>query len=268
MRELTKNEKGLLAILGILLIGWGAYQFIITPQAQKLVSVSAERVEYEDKIQESNMLINRQESIYEDLDRLIEEQEEMVSGYFPKLHQAQTTYLLNDLLTVDDVEIKGMDFTRPEYEEFGDLQVKRMDISISYEGTYDAIMEVIKALKSSPRKIVVDTVSMDSQPEGLLEGSIALKVYGLDDMVDEDGDVIVIQKGKRDSIKTPFSVYESYDDGREDQLDPDEVNPWDNPSDPSRPSEPREELKPYSPEFSVDYEKDGTISVIPGVERK
>lgn len=263
MRELTKNEKILLTILGIVLIGWGSYQFIISPQSQQLEAYNTQKLEYQDKINEMSAVLLKENDIDNGLDRLEKEKVELAAGYFPELDQAQITYSLNDLLAVDHVTITDMNIDRPGYEEMGEFQVKKMDISLSYEGSYMGVMTMMKSLKASPRKILVDNVSMDRQDGGSLVGNIGLKIYGLDEIIDEDDaeEVIKIPAGKWDYGSTPFLAYSSY---REDNYSG--TDSWE-PSDPTNstgPQGPAESLNPYTPEFSLDYEKENIISLVPG----
>lgn len=277
MRELTKNEKSLLSILGIILIGWGTYQFVITPQLRKLESFNAQKLEYQEKIDEIESIFKKEDAINKDLDALRGERDESVSQYFPKVDQAQVTYLLNDLLEKDDINILDMNFERSSYEDFGEVQVKNMGISIAYEGTYNAVIDVIKSLKNSPRKILVESVSMDRDDDGDVEGNIFLKIYGLDHMVSEEGEVIAIRAPKRNFTSTPFLAYRSYEEKHSSKAKAESSS---SPSslDSSNYSmgtgsvpnelEVPQGLNPYSPGFSVDYEKENEISFTPGQEFK
>lgn len=130
MRELTKNEKVLLSLLGILIIGWGTYQFIIMPQSRKLEAFSVQKTEYQEQVDEIQEILSKEDHMHKDLSALIEEKDEIVSRYFPTLHQPQVIYLLNDLLAQTGITILDMNFNKPSYEEFGDLQVKNMILSI------------------------------------------------------------------------------------------------------------------------------------------
>ena len=207
MRELTKSEKVLLSILSIVLIGWGSYQFILVPQAQKLEILAIERIDCEDRVAQMEDIFSRETAINERLEALTEEKNQIISTYFPKLDQAQLTHLLNDLLDKDDIKITDMNFERPIYEEFGEFDVKNMAMSTPYEGSYSGVVAVINAIQSSPRKILIESVSMDRDDEGGLKGDIHLRIYGLDQIVGEEGDVIEIPTEKRNPGKTPFTSY-------------------------------------------------------------
>lgn len=211
-RELTKNEKFLLSILVTILVVWGSYRFVITPLDHKLSSLNAQRIRYEEKIDEINTILRNEETINNNWDILHKEKENIISKYFPKLDQAQIIYLLNDLVEKETVSVVDMNFNRPNYEEIGEFQVKNMDISIPYKGTYDGIVDVIRALKTSPRKILLDSVTMDRDNEGKLNGNMSLKVYSLDGITNTDNDVVYIDTEKLEQKITPFSPYKDYTD--------------------------------------------------------
>lgn len=210
MRELTKNEKVLLTLLAIVIVGWGSYEFIILPQTQKLEAMKLEKIEYEEEIIQTGILLNREDDINKRLEALEEEKDDILSGYFPKLDQAQVTYLLNHLLEQDEIEIMDMSFERPSYEAFGELEVKNMSVSLPYEGSYRGVVDVINAIQGSPRKILLQSLSMERDPEGDLQGNILLKIYGLDHIINEDGDIILLPIPERTFGKTPFTTFSDY----------------------------------------------------------
>lgn len=237
-RELTKNEKFLLTLLGIIIVLWGSYRLIITPQAEKMEILSAEKLEYQEKIDEINDVLRRESNINKEWDILHKEKEDIVSQYFPKLDQAQIIYLLNSLLDKDTVSVVDMNFNRPSYEDIGGFQVKNMDISLPYNGSYPGVVDIIKSLKSSPRKILLDSVSMDRDSEGKLNGNMSLKVYSLEGIADTNSDVVYIDIAKEESKNTPFAPFEDYKpDGENGQ----EISE-------------RPEIQPYIEETLLDFE--------------
>jgi type IV pilus assembly protein PilO len=232
-RELTKNEKFLLSILGIILVVWGSYRFIIAPQAHKLSTLNAQKLEYQEKIDEINFILRKEETINKEWDILHKEKEDIISRYFPKLDQAQIIYLLNDLVEKDSISAVDMNFNRPSYEDIGDFQVKNMDISVPYKGDYTGVVDIIRALKNSPRKILLDSLTIDRDNEGKLNGNICLRVYSLDGIADTDNDIVYIDTEKLEQKITPFSPYKDYTDSiietgtpSEEIVEIKEVNPY------------------------------------------
>ena len=242
IRELTKNEKFLLTLLGIIIFIWVGYRFIITPQAEKMENLSEQKREYQGKIDEINEVLRKESSINKEWDRLHKEKEDIVSRYFPKLDQAQIIYLLNNLLEQESVSVVDMNFNRPSYEDIGGFQVKNMDISIPYNGSYVGVIDIIKSLKGSPRKILLDSVSMDRNADGRLNGNMSLKIYSLEGITDTNSDVVYIDIAKEESKNTPFASFKEYKNNSEDGEEASEIT----------------ETKPYIEEILLDFENENS----------
>ncbi|MDR7856127.1 LysM domain-containing protein [Tissierella sp.] len=208
--EFTRNEKVLLYLLAIILFSWLVYKFIINPQSEKLRALAIQKTEYLQKIGEINDILRREDQINKDWDVLHIGNKKIVSKYFPKLDQAQIIYLLNGLIENENLSVADLNFNRPVYEDIGDLQVKNMDISIPYSGSYFGVLDMINAIKSSPRKILVDSMSMDMDTDGKLNGIMTLKVYSLDGIAEADSNIIYIDIAKEEDKNTPFIPYEDY----------------------------------------------------------
>ena len=247
-RELTKNEKFLLTLLGIIIVLWGSYRFIITPQAERMEDLKAQKLNYQEKIDEINDVLRRESNITKEWDVLHKEKEDIVSQYFPKLDQAQIIYLLNELLKDETMSVVDMSFNRPNYEEIGGFQVKNMEISIPYNGFYTGVIDTINALRSSPRKILLDSVSMDRDIDGKLNGNMALKIYSLEGIADTKSDVVYIDIAKEESKGTPFAPFEEFKDI------------WENGAVDKSPKDINniKEVKPYVEETLLDFENKNT----------
>jgi len=59
LRPLTKSEKTLLTLLGIVIIAYFSNQFIFTPQAEKTMSLQTEMVTLDNQIADMNNTIKR-----------------------------------------------------------------------------------------------------------------------------------------------------------------------------------------------------------------
>ena len=223
IRELTKNEKVLLTLLAIVILTWAAYRLVITPQTIKLEALIAKRIEYSQIINEMNQVLKNEDSIKKEWNSLHKEKEQIVSKYFPVIDQAQIIYLLNDLIEHEDVSVVDLNFTRPVYEDIGEFQVKSMDISIPYNGDYDGIIDIANAIKGSPRKILIDRISMDRDLGESLNGNMSLKVYSLEGIAHADKEVIYIDKVKNNSKITPFDKYDDFTMVNEETEDVEEL---------------------------------------------
>lgn len=222
VRQLTKNEKVLLTLLGIILSFWLSYRFIYIYQTEKMQALQLERMEYEVAIEDINSTLRREKTINKEWEALNKEKERIISNYFPTLDQAQIIYLLNELTTHDDVDIEDLSFSRPSMSEFEDFQVNSMDISVPYSGDYQGIIDVLNSIKQSPRKITIDHLSMDRTSGEDLSGNMTLRVYSLDGIADSDPEVIYVDTVASSIKETPFGAFESFTDSEFEYIDGDE----------------------------------------------
>ncbi len=213
LRPLTKSEKVLLTLLATVLVVYLSNRFILLPQAEKVSSLETDIVVLDNQIADMTSTIQKEDNIKKEWEMLNRERDEILENYFPILDQAQMIYLLNDLIENDKVTISELSFSSPGQETMGEMAVQNMSISVPYSGSYDGTMEVVKALGASPRRIVVDSLSMARGNEAELSGNMSLKIYSLEGIAETDPDVIPIEiaEGSRDG--SLFASYEGYTDG-------------------------------------------------------
>lgn len=209
-RPLTKSEKFLLSALGLVLVVWLSNRFMLVPQANKIEELDVARTNYEIQILEQKTTLLKERTILEEFSTLKEERADILSGYFPTLDQSQIIYLLNDLVNDDRVEIQDMNFTRPNTEQIGELDVRQMEVSIPFNGNYDGIMSVVRSMGNSQRRILVDSLSMDRQDNTKLAGNMNLKIYSLEGLAETDPNIVYIDTANGSGLGTPFGAYSDY----------------------------------------------------------
>lgn len=212
LRPLTKSEKTLLVLLGIVVVFYLSSLFILNPQAEKVSSLNAEIVTLDNQIADMNNTIKKEDNIKKEWEMLHRERDEILKNYFPVLDQAQIIYLLNDLIVDDRVNISDLNFTNPSEEKLGEMAVQNMSISLPYSGSYDGTMNIIKSLGSSPRRIVVDNLTMDREGDSNLSGNITLKIYSLEGIAKTDPEVIHVETVDGDREGSLIASYDGYSD--------------------------------------------------------
>lgn len=211
VRQLTKNEKVLLSILGVLIMVVGAYNFVIEPQAEKISFLNEEEMRYQAKIDEIHAIIKSEKKINEDWYYLNRDKDKIVAQYFPEIDQPQIIYLLNDLIGYKEVSAEDLYFTRTNYETLGGLEVENMGVSLPYSGEYTGVVDIVNSINESKRKILIENISMDKSEDGLLEGNINLKVYSLAGIAEGNKKhTIEIDTSVEENKLTPFSPYDGY----------------------------------------------------------
>lgn len=209
--KLSKSEMRLLILLGAVLLGWLFYKFIYIPQTEKMDQLAIEKVELEGRITEINDVLRKEEGINREYIGLIQEKEEIFSRYFPTLEQSEMIYLINGLTEDDNVAVQSLSFVRPKDEEIADFQVKSMNVGMPYDGSYNGIMSIVKELRASSKKILVDEIVMDRTDPNTLTGSIGVKVYTLEGITDDSdiGSGIIVEKSNNEENNEPFGIFDS-----------------------------------------------------------
>lgn len=209
-RPLTTSEKVLLTLLAIALIAYLGNRFILTPQAEKMDNLQQEKSDLNIKIMEMNATLRREPEIRKEWEALKEERDDILANYFPTLDQTQIIYLLNDMLPMDETEIATLNFSRPTTENLNNIEVKNMAISVPFSGPYEKIVELVKSVETSPRRMMVDTITLDRKSDNELGGNMNLKVYSLEGLAETDPDVIFVQVPFNPNEGTLFGSFEGF----------------------------------------------------------
>jgi len=213
-RPLTNSEKVLLVLLAIVGIAFIGNNFILTPQDAKIQELQIEKYELEARIDEMNTTLRREDDIRKEWEMLTRERNQILSYYFPELDQAQIIYLLNDILPEDEVDIADLNFSRPGAENLSGLDVYNMGISVPFTGDYSGISKMVQSIELSPRRMMVDSLSLDRNDNNQLSGSMNLKVYSLEGLAEaEETDVIFVETVENPNKGTLFSSFEGFMSG-------------------------------------------------------
>lgn len=210
-RPLTKSEKILLTLLAIVGIAFLGNQYALVPQDEKIQELQVEKYELETEIMEMNATLRREDDIKKEWEMLHRERNQILSYYFPTLDQAQIIYLLNDLLPEDQVEIADLNFSRPSAENLSEMEVYNMGISLPFTGDYNGVESMVRSIELSPRRMMVDSLSLDRSSDNQLSGSMNLKVYSLEGLAEmEEEDVIYVETADNPNQGTLFSSFDDF----------------------------------------------------------
>ena len=211
-RPFTKSEKILLSLLGLVILIWASNRFIFQPQAEKLYHLEAEKADYEMQIIDMNNTLKSEEKIKREWEILHKERDQILSRYFPTLDQSQIIYLLNDLTKDDNFNVEDLSFSRPSVETLGEVDVRNMEVSIPFAGNYNGIIDVINAFEGSPRRILVNNLSLDRRNPEDLTGAMSLKIYSLEGIAETDPNVIFVDTAGDSGSGLPFEPYDDFMD--------------------------------------------------------
>lgn len=209
-RPLTGTEKALLILLGIVLVIWLGVRLVLTPQQEKINNLQVDKLELENRIAEMNSVLRREKDIKAEWEQLTKERNQVLANYFPTLDQAQIIYLLNDMLPADQVNIADYGFTRPAKEQVAEMEVQNMSISVPFAGDYNGIMNMVRSVELSPRRMMIDSLTLDRASDNSLSGGMSIKVYSLEGLANTDPNVIPIVVTENSNPGSLFGSFTGY----------------------------------------------------------
>lgn len=222
-RTLTKREKNLLILLALVIISWIITRFIITPQYNKFQTLNLAKQEYENRIQQMNSMLEQEDIISRDLEKLKIEEFVLTNKYFSRLDQSEIISLLSDILDNEGFSVQDIIFEEPVKEQIGDLNIHRLDIDIPYNGNYQGLKDSLKGITSSPKKIIINCVIADKGEEDSIIGNISLRIYSLNNDDIDEGSVNIGEVSS--NLKSdPFKPFDNYEDIIEEETVSDNIH--------------------------------------------
>lgn len=212
-RELTNTERILITLLAIVILFWMSFKFIIDPQLLKIGTLESEIGQYNLEIQENNRILKNADLIVAEKNELLIEKENIEKDFFKNLSQPEIIYILNELLLKSEIKMESISFTQPFTEVINEREIRKMDVSMPYKGTFKDLDELIKKIEAEPRKMIINSIDLikNSDSETEIAGDINLGIYSLSGLVDVDKDNILIETTNNNK-SNPFAPYQGYID--------------------------------------------------------
>lgn len=214
--RLNKNEKRLLIILFSIILLCFFNRTILINQKRKIVRLEEQKNKYEEESINAVNILKEKDKVNKNSIRLGREKNRIALQYFSCLEQSEIIYLLDDVLKKCKIEIFDIDFSAPKFEMINGISIKSMDLSISYQGTYEELLHSLNKIINSPKKILINSLVVDRESDNVLIGEIELKVYSLEGILNE------AKLGRRMTLilnperKDPFlSFYEDSEENKE-----------------------------------------------------
>lgn len=211
LRELTNKERVLITILVMVILFWLSFKYIIDPQKLEISTLESELNNYSLHIEENNRMLNNEQIILEEVDRLSVEKENIEKEFFKSLNQPNIIYILNELLLENDIEMDSISFSKPVIETLNEIDIKKMDVLIPFKGSFQSLKETIKSLEEEDRKIIIDHIDIEKDEEKEIAGNISLAIYSLSGIVDSEEKSLPIEITTTNKFN-PFIPYEGYVD--------------------------------------------------------
>ncbi|MDW7678818.1 MAG: S-layer homology domain-containing protein, partial [Bacillota bacterium] len=178
--RMTRREKFLLAILLFALLFFAGYRFLVVDQLADIEEDRGELAELQAQIARLGTLEEEKRVLDEQIASVREDQLEVTGQFFSLIEeQEEIILLLNEFLMNPDVNATAVAFTPPTTETVEELELSRMDVTLSYQSNYPALLNMLRAIWQFDRKIVVGQMNMNAGDNGNLSGNFQMNLYDL-----------------------------------------------------------------------------------------
>jgi len=205
---LNKRERNLLIGLGVVLLFWGYYRFIILPQSKNLASKREDRTRYENELIEIQTVIASEKEIDNRFAQINDEIDVLSEKYFSKIDQSRFILLINELLEGTGLFIQNISFAPQRTEGIGDALVEVMSVTLPYEGEYPSLILFLERIREHIPKTVIQNMNIRIKERELLSGTILLDFYSLPDLVRDTSMAYLFDSSEINP--DPFYSFEDY----------------------------------------------------------
>ena len=186
-RQLTNREKVLLALLLIFAVGFAYIYFFLLPTMDEIELRKVDLEIVETEYNQKRELVDREEEITRDYEALQEEIAVFQEEFFPTTNQEHFIKVLElEFLADNDLNVPALTFQRPEMMSFGDgeeemqSEVYHSRIALPYEGSYEALRELISRLESNEEKVRINSLSITlDEEDDIYFGNMLIEFYSI-----------------------------------------------------------------------------------------
>lgn len=257
--KLSKREKILVVLLGVLALGGIYYQYVLTPQLNTIKNLEQELNTKKAMADRVKIDIRPESKIHENYKVLNSKIALTTKNMFPAIIQEKIILTLDNMIKNSNVEVTNLTFNTTSIEEIksnketekkeeypikklvndfnkykqeakapdekkeNKSKIEKMTVNLSYEGQYVNVMKFINSLKNYDKNIVITSVNLAADENNLIAGSMSLDLYAIPRLIEDEEYLkweIETIYGK-DNI---FSAFSGYSDKQEKSTEKIQVN--------------------------------------------
>jgi type IV pilus assembly protein PilO len=118
--KLTKREKIMLIVLGLIIIIGGYYKFILTPQLTKLDNMRQKVIEEKAEVKKVKLEISENSPVYKEFKIINAKIKSMTKPLFPIINQEKIIVILDGMIKASNIEGNSINFS--------DIDISKVDV--------------------------------------------------------------------------------------------------------------------------------------------
>ena len=177
--NISKKEKSLLLLLAAVILLWLFYRFVLTPQEAAIQQLKVEKASYEKEQLKIQEILAEEKIIDNQLNSIRAEYEEMSQKYYSGVDQPELMHMINGIVDNSKLEIPSISFEEPEDAALDGLEAKLSGVALAYRGSYSDLENLLSQLRNSPKKLLIEQLSLDREDQDTINGQLSLNSIAL-----------------------------------------------------------------------------------------
>ncbi len=213
---LTNRDKKLLMILGVTLLLFAYYQFILVPQEERLEELEAQRDLVLVEQARITALIAEKPTLEEEIANYTDEMDTMKEYYYGNLEQEELLAMVNHFNPQEVIGFRNYQFTDMT-DRTEEIFHEAYGLSMDFVGPYDAIKTFLGRFEAEDKLIAMNSFRLMKDQNGSLTGSINMAFHGLPTLNGYNGTYTTFETYRTNAPfqgETPFDSFDGYQQGQ------------------------------------------------------
>lgn len=198
--KLSKREKMLLIVLGLLLLSVGYYQLVFIPQLEKIDELNAKVEELETLSSITKAQSSNKNNVYREFKVLNSKIYLITERFYPSIIQEKLILRLDEIIKETEINVKTMSFTYPEKAFVEKVEDKDAEVDMlkEYVQTYQMLSQSVSPLnlgKPAEEEVIEEETEEDGLKEKVEKMTASLTFEGdYEQLMDFMGEIEALNK--------------------------------------------------------------------------
>ncbi len=216
--NISKKEKNLLILLLVVILYWLFYKFAFSTQADKLAELKQEKDSYNNELFKIDNILTRDKTITDKWNQLSSDIKDITEKHFSTIYQPEIMYTLNQIIDHNKLSIPGVYFSEPDNAMLNGIETRYLVITIPFEGNYGDLGTFLSHIRTSPKRFLVNQISLSKNDDGTINGQISLNTYSYDGIIESNRDSSYNAEVQKVIKEDPFKPYDGYKEKSEEDI--------------------------------------------------
>ncbi len=217
--NISKKEKNLLILLLLVILYWLFYKFAFSTQAAKLDELKKEKDSYKGELLKIDNILTRDKVITDEWNQLYSDMKGITGKYFSTIDQPEIMHTLNYIIDNNKLNTPGVYFNGPDNAVLNGIETRYLGITIPFEGSYGDLGTFLSHIRTSPKRFLVNQISLSKNNDGTINGQISLNTYSYDEIIENSPDSSYKAEVQKVIKEDPFKPYDGYKEKSEEDID-------------------------------------------------